>query len=158
MKTFLLICLLSLFIGCSDEQSSTEGHAKANQTPSSFTVGIGEQSFEFDQCIVRKGTSPKRIQLVAESKESKPRMHLEFSYTGEGPLLNEKLQPSLFVLALKSPLATDEDPVYENKDLKVIISLIDENKVQGRIRGRVSDLLLGRPHEIRGRFSCGLDH
>ena len=157
MKANLLIFFIFFGTACANENEGNAPSAQNELAESSFSLGVGDRSFDFDQCIIRQGTNPKRIQLVASSKSGKPRMHLEFPYSGEKPLLNEKNDPGLFVLALENPLATDEDPTYENKDVTVIISKYEEKRIHGRVRGRVSDLLLGRPHEIRGRFICSVD-
>lgn len=157
MKVFLSILIFGSVLGCNEPSRTSPSNVAKGDVEYKFTVGIGDKSFNFDHCIVRKGSTPKQVQLVAENTDSLPRMHLEFPFTGEGPILNESMSPSLFVLSLKTPLAGDEDKTYQNKDVQVILTQMDDSVVKGRIRGRVSDLLLGRPHEIRARFTCGLD-
>ena len=157
MKVFLSILLFGSILCCNEPSRSSSANTVKKDVEHKFTVGIGDKSFNFDHCIVRKGTTPKQVQLVAENTDSLPRMHLEFPFAGEKPILNENMSPSLFVLSLKTPLASDEDRTYQTKDVQVILTQMDDSVVKGRIRGRVADLLLGRPHEIRARFTCGLD-
>jgi hypothetical protein len=157
MKTILFILLSGLLLSCDEPSPTSRAKPVREDVKNNFTVGIGDQSFELDQCVVRKGINPKRIQIVAQNTNSLPRMHLEFPFAGGNPMLNENMSPSLFVLSLTTPLASDEDKTYQNKDIQIILTHMNDSEVKGRIKGRVADLLLGRPHEMRARFTCALD-
>jgi hypothetical protein len=157
MDRILPILCLALFVACDEETPTPHNVSHQVHAAVEFTLGVGEQSFNLDRCIIRKGISPRRMQLEAWSESGKPRLLLEFPFGEEGPLLNVSLAPSMFVMSLDVALAEDEDPTYENEDVRIVVSHIDDHKVKGRIKGRVVDLLLSRPHEIRARFTCGLD-
>ena len=119
-------------------------------------LGVGQQTLNLEPCVVRSSRDEKNLQIVAWEKRD---MRLYLEVPGNPALKNTKegLKPGLSMLRLPAPLSENEEPVYHSHDLAIDFESLGDSTAKGRISGRVEDLVLGRTHELRARFACGLE-
>ena len=132
------------------------------QAAGTVELGVGDRTLRLEPCIVLRGLSPERLQLAAPSgteelAAERPRVYAEVAVKGDALPVGEAREVGLAVLRLAEPLDKDEDRVYRNHDLRLLLEKVNEGRVHGRLSGRVEDLLHGRTHEVRARFECSAD-
>ena len=159
LATVLLACLVaSSFSGCELLDRSIEVEAPLAAV-GAVDLGVGDRTLRLEPCVLMRGLAPPRIQLAApgsleELPADKPRVYAEVEVKRDSLPIGEAREVGLAVLRLASPLEKDEDRVYRNHDLQLILESVDGGRAKGRLSGRVEDLLYGRTHEVRAKFEC----
>ena len=159
LQIVLALIAVALCAGCSNEQSGAEEVAKKAHVLSfkgRFEVGVGNRTLLFPHCVARKTAHPASLQLVGRDPKGN-RLYVELPTGPQQIQTKKKLAASLVVLTLDTAIESDEEKTYTDKDLRVTILSLKNDSVQGVLNGRVSDLLRGRPHELRGKFECPFD-
>jgi len=159
VQNALALAVFTLCFACSGEKSKDEGSAQTAHVLSfkgRFEVGVGNRTLQFPHCVARKTAHPTSLQLIGRDPKGN-RLYIELPTGPQQIQIKKKLAASLVVLTLDTPIESDEEKTYTDKDLRVTILGMNDGSVQGVLNGRVSDLLRGRPHELRGKFECPFD-